>query len=232
MKPFPTIGGEPEARERVATHLTRHAEPFKTLAKLIEERPYDDQHRPCICLCNVEDGSLRKRITQRVIFPLQRAVAQQVTGYRLTVQAHLPQAVGDNVDIGPDVTIGLTRTSRGLIGNPDASCSIALKMWLWNDEGFLEPPYLPEEQAEVELWQLARQRCAAGLTYLQGMGTAPTQPQLYPLQVAGDLHTLLGVDALRNLVHRHLGLNLVLIDANRLISASHLRWEHYSPWAA
>lgn len=226
------IAGDPAIRQRVMANLSLKKEILKAFTTALEERPIKDViHEPYLCLgCQVAGGTVRKSIIGMVSYPLQRVVLEDITGYRFTMQAYHAQSYEDTADPGPGAVFGLRRANSKRLGSRGTSASVALKMGLWVNSA-TNFPYEDEDIAKVKLWQLAEERYAPGLSFLSGMTIEPDEPQHYPLYVAHCLHALLGVEALRQLVAEQLGLNLVLIDADRLIGEKHLRWEHYSPWA-
>ena len=230
------IAGDPAVRERILANLSRKKDTLDTFNVAIAQRRLPDpeaeiRHEPYICLgCGAGKGYARKGIIGMVTYPLLRAAVTQLTGYRFTPQAYFAQSYENPEDIGPGAVIGIRLPGRKLIGSRDASASVAFKMWQWVDD-FTNYQYEDEETARTKLWKMAEDRCPQGMSYLRGMSVAPTEPQLYPLQVSPDLHALLGMESLRQLVAEHFGLRLVLIDGNRLISENHLKWDHYSAWA-
>lgn len=181
-----------------------------------------------LCLgCQVGMGDERRRMLAFTTYPLYTLAAQQLLQHQFMLYTYHAQAYEDGADPGPGGVVGIRPTSgRVLMPELDSSASSALKMWLWLNKE-TDFAYEDETQASHHLWQLATERCAAGLAFLRSRNNAPEFPVPYPPEVAHDLHTLLGVTALRRLVALHLGLRLVLVDDTRLIGEDHLQWSHF-----
>lgn len=222
----------PVSTEHLSQILSDKAENLNLLATFVAKTPKVARLYPYICVgCDMaKHGQRRKQLLGIVLYPLLAEAFRHKFGYHLTAWAFHPQATEDDADTGPGGVIGIQDARKKRGPKPDESASTALKMQLWlNSE--TDFPYLEEDEAEDKLWELAQQRCPNGISYIKGMTTVPEEPQVFPEYLSDDLHTILGVAAIRKLVKRHLGKGLVLVDANRLIGAEHLSWSHYSRWS-
>lgn len=231
------IEGDLAIRDAVVANISRKKETLKAFITALENRPLKDPiHEPYICLGSeclsgeMAGATTRKAIIGMLSYPLYRAVLEERTGYQFIVQAYFAQSYENPEDIGPGAVVGLRRPNTRRLGARWKSASVAFKMLQWVDDT-TDFQYEDEDTARTKLWSFAEEHYPQGMSYLRGMKIEPTEPQLYPLQVSPDLHALLGIEALRQLVAEHLGLRLVLIDGDRLIGENHLRWEHYSTWA-
>jgi hypothetical protein len=142
----------------------------------------------------------RREVLNLLLVPHTRAAVAAEVGFWLTPWAYFPQAYEAGVQ-GPGAVIGLSRTA------PEVTLAQGLQFWLWQDAATYLPRTAMGKDAEIaeKLWQLAQQRCGAGLVWL-------TRKQNYSQAkltqaIRDEVQTLLGVPPLQQVVAKRLNRN-------------------------
>jgi hypothetical protein len=142
----------------------------------------------------------RSLVLGLLLVPQTRAALAQELGFWLTPWAYFPQAYEEGVQ-GPGAVLGLSHTE------PKISLAQGLQFWLWQSKAtYLAVSAMGDEAKIAErLWTEAQHQCGAGLNWLARKQNY-AQVDLTQ-EIRDEVHTLLGVPPLQQLVSQRLNRN-------------------------
>ncbi|MBI1309301.1 MAG: hypothetical protein GC129_05585 [Proteobacteria bacterium] len=204
----------------------RYGRALDTLAVLEarnrEEQMPDRALQPYFCIgCDVGDGALRAEVLSLAACPLYQVAVQGLLGKRLALQCYFSQTYEPRAGVGPGGVIGVLPETA--VEELDTRASRAFKYWRWVDAD--QPAYLPEEQAEAELWKLSYIGFCRGKAWLASLpAELPPEGVEVPAGLGHDTCALLGVPAMQRLVATHLGKDLVMFSPMKVGRREDLHW--------